>query len=178
MAAVKAFAQRRTRGEVKVEGVLSFIGCFLNDTHVSSEQDLIPCTVLKTTNNLDKDVALMQFNSKALPTGVDRIVDLNQAVISDDDIVVGAPVYTIGFPAGFGIGMTEQGIEANNQDGKVTQMRGDIEFGHNIATTGGASGSPVFNQYGQLIGIHHAGFVVTQGYNLAIKAKYAVELVK
>jgi pSer/pThr/pTyr-binding forkhead associated (FHA) protein len=179
MSAIKEREQKRTNSEVKVEGVLLFIGCFLNDTHISGYQDLVPCTVLKTTDTLDKDVALMQFNSKTLPNGVERIVDLNQAVITDDALVVGAPVFTIGFPAGFDIGLTAQGLEANNQEGKITQIRGDVEFGHNIAIQHGASGSPVFDQYGKLIGIINAGFLgIGDSYNIAIKAKYAVELAK
>jgi S1-C subfamily serine protease len=111
-----------------------------------------------------------------MPNGTETIIDLNQAVISDDGLVVGASLFTIGFPAGFGLGMTAQGIQANNQDGKITQIRGDVEFGHNITIIGGASGSPVFNEYGKLVGIINAGY--EQGYNLAVKAKYAVELVK
>jgi serine protease Do len=164
--------------EVKVEGNLAFIGCFLNDTHVSGIEDLIRCTFIKTSAGKDIDVAVLQINSKTLPNGVERIVDLNQAEITDDALVVGTSVFTIGFPAGFGLGMTAQGIEANNQEGKITQLRGDVEFGHNIAVEHGASGSPVFNQYGKLVGIINAGYEAKQGYNMAVKANYAVELMQ
>jgi pSer/pThr/pTyr-binding forkhead associated (FHA) protein/S1-C subfamily serine protease len=170
-------AIKRIAGNVKVEGRLAFIGCFLNDTYVSGMQDLIRCTPVKTGATNDIDVAVLQINSKTLPGGTETIVDLNQAVISDNGLVVGASVFTIGFPAGFAIGNTALGIQANNQDGKITQLRGDYEFGHNIAIIGGASGSPVFNQYGRLVGVINAGFSGTQ-YNMAIKAKYAVELMQ
>jgi hypothetical protein len=175
---IKKSAQKRTSGEVRVEGKLAFIGCFLNDTYVSGVGDLIPCIPVKTGAAKDLDVAVLQTNSKTTPPGTETIIDLNQAVITDDGIVAGASIFTIGFPAGLGLGLTDQGIQANNQDGKITQMRGDIEFGHNIAIIGGASGSPVFNEYGRLIGIINAGYKYGQGYNLAVKAKYAVELVK
>jgi S1-C subfamily serine protease len=169
-------AIKRTTGAATVEGRLAFIGCFLNDTHVSGMEDLIRCTPIKTGATKDIDVAVLQTNSKTLPGGTETIIDLNQAVITDDGLVPGASIFTIGFPAGFALGLTEQGIQANNQDGKITQIRGDVEFGHNIAIIGGASGSPVFNEYGKLVGIINAGY--TQGYNLAIKAKYVVELAK
>ncbi|GHU12599.1 adenylate cyclase [Spirochaetia bacterium] len=187
MAEIKSREQRKLANssryrhlvsEVKVEGNLDLIGCFVNDTHVSGLEDLIRCTFIKTSASKDIDVAVLQINSKTLPAGVERIVDLNQAEINDDVLVVGSPVFTIGFPAGFDLGMTTQGIQANNQEGKITQLRGDFEFGHNIAVEHGASGSPVFNQYGKLIGIINAGYEGKQGYNMAIKAKYAVELVK
>ncbi|MDR1149135.1 MAG: FHA domain-containing protein [Spirochaetaceae bacterium] len=171
-------AIKKATGETNVEGRLAFIGCFLNDTYVSGIQDLIRCTPLKTGATKDIDVAVLQINSKTLPGGAETIIDLNQAVITDDGLVVGASLFTIGFPAGFDLGMTAQGIQANNQDGKITQIRGDVEFGHNIAVEHGASGSPVFNEYGKLVGIINAGYEKKQGYNMAVKAKYAVELVK
>jgi pSer/pThr/pTyr-binding forkhead associated (FHA) protein len=187
MAAIKVLEQKKLSNlsryrhlvsEVKVEGNLDLIGCFVNDTHVSGLEDLIRCTFIKTSASKDIDVAVLQVNSKTLPAGVERIVNLNEAAVSDEEFVAGKSVFTIGFPAGFGLGMTDQGIEANNQDGKITQLRGDVEFGHNIAVEHGASGSPVFNQYGNLVGIINAGYERKQGYNMAIKAKYAVELLK
>jgi pSer/pThr/pTyr-binding forkhead associated (FHA) protein len=171
-------AIKRATGGANVEGRLAFIGCFVNDTHVSGMQDLIHCTTIKTGATKDIDVAVLQTNSKTLPNGTETIIDLNQAVTTDDGLVVGASIFTIGFPAGFVLGQTDQGIQANNQDGRITQIRGDVEFGHNIAVEHGASGSPVFNEYGKLVGIINAGYERTQGYNMAVKAKYAVELVK
>jgi pSer/pThr/pTyr-binding forkhead associated (FHA) protein/S1-C subfamily serine protease len=171
-------AIKRVSGAAKVTGRLAFIGCFLNDTYVSGMEDLIRCTPLKTGSTNEIDVAVLQTNSKTLPPGTETIVDLNRAVITDDGLVAGTSVFTIGFPAGFGLGMTAQGIQANNQDGKITQNRGDFQFGHNIPSEHGASGSPVFNEYGKLVGILNAGYEAKQGFNMAIKAKYAVELAK
>jgi pSer/pThr/pTyr-binding forkhead associated (FHA) protein len=169
---------KRATGGVNIEGRLAFISCLLNDTYVSDLQDFTRCTPIKTGATNDIDVAVLQTNSKTLPNGTETIIDLDQAVITDDKIVVGASIFTIGFPAGLGLGWTEQGIQANNQDGRITQIRGDVQFGHNIAIEHGASGSPVFNEYGKLVGIINAGYERKQGYNMAVKAKYAVELVK
>jgi S1-C subfamily serine protease len=171
-------AIKRGTGGADVEGRLAFLGCFVNDMYVSGLQDLIHCTTIKTGSTKDIDVAVLQTNSKTLPNGTETIIDLNQAVITDDEFVAGASIFTIGFPAGFILGRTDQGIQANNQDGRITQIRGDVEFGHNIAVEHGASGSPVFNESGKLVGIVNAGYERTQGYNMAVKAKYAVELVK
>ena len=41
----------------------------------------------------------------------------------------------------------------------------------------GASGSPILNDKGQLVGINNAGFE-KQGLNMGVKAKYIVELLK
>jgi pSer/pThr/pTyr-binding forkhead associated (FHA) protein len=160
--------------KVKVEGKLAGIQIIINKTHGGA----IPCVVLKESGSKDIDIGVLQTESHNLPIGVENIIDLTKAIVSDVDIVVGKPVYTIGFPAGESLATTTQGMEANNQDGKITQLRGEYEFGHNIPIIGGASGSPVFNEYGNLIGVIHQGFSGSQGYNMAVKAKHAVELVK
>lgn len=71
--------------------------------------------------------------------------------------------------------------ELHNQihDGSVTQDRGEYDFAHDAEAAGGASGSPIINDRGRLIGIHHAGMTgVTgaQGFSQAIKAKYIKQL--
>jgi pSer/pThr/pTyr-binding forkhead associated (FHA) protein len=64
IAEIKNYEQKRVDGEVKVEGRLTFVGCFLNDTFVSGVQDIIPCTPIKTGATKDIDVAVLQTNSK------------------------------------------------------------------------------------------------------------------
>jgi V8-like Glu-specific endopeptidase len=79
----------------------------------------------------------------------------------------------------FTIGETEIGLEANNQSGEVTQERGEFTYGHNITIHRGASGSPVFNAYGEFAGVIVSGFLgVSQGYNHAVQPRKAVELMK
>lgn len=46
-----------------------------------------------------------------------------------------------------------------------------------MVTEHGASGSPILNDKGQLVGINNAGFE-KQGLNMGVKAKYIVELLK
>ena len=147
----------------------------LNDTHKSSGSK-IPCRVIAESGSDDIDIGIIQVNSKSLPTGVKNIVKLDNAIVNDDEIIIGESVFTIGFPAGEDLATTAQGLEANNQSGEITQVRAKYEFGHNISIIGGASGSPVFNHDGKLIGVIHKGFIRSQGYNMAMKAKYAVEL--
>ncbi len=162
--------------EIVVEPRMVFIGVIPNDSHFTGLGDLIKCSVVKSSTDPKIDIAIIQTNNKSLPTGVTQIVNLSDADV--DGVVIGEKIYSIGFPAGLNIGDTDIGVEANNQSGEVTQDRGGIQFGHNISITGGASGSPIFNEFGQLIGVVNAGYIHTQGYNMAIHAIHAVELAK
>ena len=147
-----------------------------------SESNAIECEEIKGYDDVNKDVAILQTKTRKLPIDVKNIIDINKADLSEDVLTEGRTVFTIGFPYGADIALdSNQDLKNQVHDGAVTQNRGDYEFGHDAETAGGASGSPIFNDKGKLIGVHHAGMTgVTgaQGFNRAIKAKYVVDLVK
>ena len=105
------------------------------------------------------DLALVQTVNKSLPTIKTSYVNVVDSMeISEDYLTVGERVYTIGFPAGTNSLLqnpdNENGMQSIGQGGNIIQKDSEFEFGYNAATVGGASGSPVFNKYGKLIGIN------------------------
>lgn len=163
---------------LEVKHDIVYLAIMRNDTHVSGKSDMTPCTVYKTSNDDNVDVAIIQTNSKQTPNDVENIVNLND-IADEDDLKLGDKIYSIGFPLNFAIGETAIGLEANNQSGEVTQERGEYTYGHNITIHRGASGSPVFDAYGKFAGVIVSGFLgVSQGYNHAIQPKKAVEISK
>ena len=74
-----------------------YTGIALNDTHVSSESDLIACTIYKVSTDEKIDIAIIQTNNKVTPPEVDRLVDLND-IATMDELKPGKRIYTIGFP--------------------------------------------------------------------------------
>ncbi len=164
--------------EVKVTGVLDYIA-LVPQGETFDENNILRCRVVSAGDDKDKVVALIQTVSKRLPPDC-SIVDLPKAFeLSEDSIPQGSHIYTIGFPMGKTLQKEADGpgIQVVAQNGIVTQMF-EFDFGHNAASYGGASGSPIFNKYGKLIGVHHAGYSqqVTQGFNYGVKAKYIKEL--
>lgn len=162
---------------VEVDYVVLSVGIVQNDTFIDSENDLIPCTVLRISDNEDLDVALLQTNTKSIPSG-STFVDLSKAVPSSK-LTLGYKICTIGFPMSFIIGKTSAGLEANNQSGEITQERGAYQYGHNITIHQGASGSPVYDKKGRFAGIIVSGFLgISQGYNHAIHPTPVIEFVE
>lgn len=145
-----------------------------------ANSNAVECTVLKAQDDVEKDVAVLQTVTRSLPSQVKEIVDVEKIEISKDDYKIGNVVYTIGYPYGSSIGLSSNKDLSNQvHRGEISQDRGDYSFGHDAATASGASGSPVFDEYGRLIGVHNAGMTgVTgaQGFNRAIKVKYLLEL--
>ena len=89
--------------------------------------------------------------------------------------------YTMGFPAGVRYQVITDEERKNPeiiklnlyaQGGNINNEPNEYLFGHNAGTKGGASGSPVFNKEGYLIGVHNSGWGDSGSHNFAVKAKY------
>lgn len=158
---------RKLASNISVDYVLVDIGIAQNDTYIDKESDFIPCTIITISDNDELDVALIQTNTKTIPKG-STYVDIFKAVPSDR-MKLGYKICTIGFPLPTILGKTSSGLEANNQSGEITQVRGYYEYGHNITIHQGASGSPVYDSKGRFAGMIVSGFLpISQGYNQAI----------
>lgn len=132
------------------------ISVSMNDAHLSSEKDLLPCTLLKVSDNNNLDVAVLQLNTKETPTSVTHIVDMEN-LADDKHLSMGKNLYTLGFPKGLEWALTQQGVQATNESGSVNQDVSEFLYGHNINVTHGASGSPVFDTKGRFAGIIVSG---------------------
>ncbi len=167
-------------GDVKVTGKLAKIGILLNDSHVNNVYtDAIGCTYLRDSGDPDIDVGLLQTNNKQLPAGVSTYINVDAHAA--DNVKIGSKMYTMGFPLGIDVALTDIGIEARMHSGEITQAQGDVSFGHNATIQHGASGSPIFDEYGTLIGVVNAGWMIggsQQGLNMGIWVKHLAALLQ
>lgn len=151
------------------------VAILLNNTHYNSEKDLITCQVLKVSEDERVDIGLMQINTKMLPAQVKNLVDVND-IVSDQELKPGKKIFILGFPLGFTLAKTSEGLKSNFQNGQVSREPDGFAFGHNVPETGGASGSPVFDEEGRFAGVHYSGMGNIQGFKLAITATQAKKL--
>lgn len=165
----------------------TMIGVAYNNTFIDNVSELHPCIGIKDSKSTD--LAIIQLKNKQTP--VDKYIfnvelprNANGDIMPDkygkptdiDGIAVGAPLYMIGFNSSLSIGSTKEGIKAQLTQGSVSQLVDDLEFMYTIPSLQGSSGSPVLNEYGDLVAIHHAGWVSTQNFNYGIRAKHLREL--
>ena len=168
-----------SRSKVDIVGVNTGLYIVLNGLPIT-QGNLIECVEYNGDVDPNKDVAIIQTETRKLPSSDINIIDIKEADDAEDTYKEGKNVYTIGYPYG-----TSLALDSNNDirnqihDGSITQNMGDYEFSHDAETAGGASGSPILNEKGKLIGVHHAGMTgVTgaQGFNSGIKVKWLKEL--
>ena len=165
--------------KVRVEGVLDYIA-LTPEGEVFDADNITKCRVLSAGDNTDIDIALIQTISKRLPTPKSTYVNVKDSMdVSDEALTIGRHMYTLGFPMLNGLqDSRSDGIHLLARGGSITQILNEYSFGFDAAAFGGASGSPIFNDKGMLIGILNAGVAKSQGFNYGIKAKYVKELIE
>jgi S1-C subfamily serine protease/pSer/pThr/pTyr-binding forkhead associated (FHA) protein len=123
--------------------------------------------VVATSN--ERDVALIKIRSYQGPslTGIDwKGTKARQ----------GEPAALIGYPAGSGFARDRGSVVRTSMTaGILSRVTADlIQF--DGMTTGGSSGSPVFNADGEVISVHRAGLRQGPGFALSVPVKYAIPL--
>lgn len=163
---------------VKVTGVSDAISIIPQAKYFSGE-NLVRCRVLSAGDDINKDVALIQSEKAELPSGSTCVNITDSMLVDDNNLAVGTHIYTIGFPFGISLQKTdsEKGIQVLARGGNITQAPTEFSFGFDAASFGGASGSPIFNKNGMLVGVLNSGVSQSQGFNFGIKAKYVKELI-
>lgn len=88
----------------------------------------------------------------------------------------GEPAALIGYPAGSGFARDRALVVRTSMTaGILSRVTSDlIQF--DGMTTGGSSGSPVFNADGEVISVHRAGLKQGPGFALSVPVKYAIPL--
>lgn len=88
----------------------------------------------------------------------------------------GEPAALIGFPAGSGFARDRGSVVRTSMTaGILSRVTTDlVQF--DGMTTGGSSGSPVFNSDGDVVSIHRAGLRQGPGFALSVPVRYAIAL--
>lgn len=158
-----------------------------NDTYVTNESDFKSCVI--TDIDEENDLAIIQLKDKVTPEGkyvfnipttesLEELVDDNGDKVDIYDMPVGSKLYLIGYNYGPTIASTSTGIKAQVTSGEISQTGDKHHYMYTIPTLGGSSGSPVINEYGDIVAVNFAGLSSTQNFNYGIKAKHLRNLIE
>ena len=142
------------KSKVKITGVLDFIGLAYSGHNVSVIADLDRCSVVCSSKEEDVDLSILQLNNKKTPDFVTKYFDINSCDATTL-VPLKEELSVIGYPAGLGWTFDEKKKELQPmlRTTYCSQSPSKFDFAIQDPTVEGSSGSPVFNQKGQLVGI-------------------------
>lgn len=137
----------------------------------NSAEEWLPCSIEKTSEDQSVDLGVLQLTTKETPNTVVNIINLENAVTDDQTLRPGEKAVMIGYPLGEDLAQTVSGIKVQLYDGQISKESDGTKIQYSVTSTHGASGSPIFNNCGQLIAVNFSGVEQVQGYNFGIIAK-------
>lgn len=177
-----------------------------NGSHITSSNDLIDCFVVKDVPNYDLGIIqiadanefwnVCKLNDtpkwSCEPTKLGGYITYRNLysnfMIPQDKYIFNLynnetrnneeiKLYMIGFNQGPTLASTNDGIKAQITQGYISQNTDSIKIMYSIPALQGSSGSPIVNQYGELVAINFAGINGTQGFNYGIRVERLREIV-
>lgn len=149
-------------------------GCIVNNW---SDFMKNPCVLLKTSQDVNSDLALLQLKSKVTPQ--DKYVfDYTKFDTYNENLKITQPLYMIGFNQGVALAKTNNGINAQFTMGTLTQNPDGTRIVYSIPAVHGSSGSPVIDEDGNLVAVNFAGTNGSDNFNFGIPILRVITFLK
>lgn len=173
---LKAKIDRIKKSEVVISGEIDYITVGYPGQNYTHEDEFQRCFVLCESGNKDIDLAILQLNDKKTPEKIEQLFRPEKFFIGkvepQKDLL-----YVFGYPHGLSWGMNEKSksLEPNLRNTKCSKVQDKYEFEFQASSEGGSSGSPIFNEKGQLVGVLNSGYHGTT-VTFAVLASYLKKL--
>lgn len=161
--------------KLNIVGKMDYITVGYAGRNYTHTDEFERCDVLGESGTADQDVAILQLNKKRTPDEIKYIYDINyfstkQLVPLEDKLFV------IGYPLGlyWGLDDKSKSLEPSIRETKCSKEPSRYTFDFQESSQGGASGSPVFDEKGRVVGVLCTGALL--GPTQAVQAKYIKEL--
>jgi len=158
-----------------------YIGIAYDDTYVTKKEDLQECVIIRTSNNEDVDLALIQTKTKIFnkpPQKIFNFSDNNPNIKENpkehkerdirNPVRINDDVFMIGYNRGFILANTREGIKSQFTSGKISQENDGERILYTIPTLEGSSGSPIIDKWGNLVAVNFAKLSNSQGFSFGI----------
>lgn len=175
---VNSWINRFKNSPLEIDGDNDYLRIGLADHNYNSADELLPVSLCDTLQDAKIDLALIQLNTKQTPAEVKKVIDLSCAIVDVKEIEPLNETYSyLGYPMGLWLNLknNDGGLTPRMNDIKIARKPGKTEIELQGEMIGGASGSPIINKNGQLVGVAYKTLPSTS-ISYGVLAKYAVEL--
>lgn len=169
---VKLIAQLR-KARYTISGKIDHITVGYAGKYYTHTDEFQRCNVLTVSDNKDIDLAILQLNNKETPKDVKYVFNMNN-VYEEKLRPLEDELYTIGYPAGLFWTNDEKNksLEPSIRETKCSKEPGKYYFEFQANSVAGSSGSPVYNEKGELVGVLFGGYSIAGGATKAVHAKF------
>ena len=166
-----------------IEGEMDFLAVGYSGQMYQSISSFDRCMLVAESGDANKDVALLQLNTKKTPDFIKYVFDLSN--VSDKVLnPMSETLYTIGYPHGllWNLDIKERTLSPSIRKTSCSKTPTKYNFEFQESSVGGASGSPVFLFEGslhkkcRLVGILSAAYASEAGPTVAAHAYFLRKL--
>lgn len=157
----------------------SQFGIAYDGSNVNSWDDFMkrPCALLKTSQDANSDLALLQLKSKQTPP--DKYIFYYTKFDPDkENVKITQQLYMIGYNHGVSLAKTNNGINAQFTMGTISQAPDGNRIVYSIPAMHGSSGSPVVDDDGNLVAVNFAGANGSDNFNFGIPILRVITFLK
>lgn len=164
---------RLNKGTYDISGEIDEITVGYAGKYYTHYDEFQRCNVIAESGNEDVDVAILQLNNKRTPDDVKFVFDPLKS-FEGTLVPLKDKLGVIGYPAGLHWGRDDKtkSLEPTIRETKCSKEPGKYEFEFQANSVGGSSGSPVYNEQHQLVGILCSGYQIAGGASMAVHAKF------
>ena len=161
-----------------IKSVLDYVTVGYPGRYYTHRDEYERCFVLGVSSMAEKDVALLQLNTKKTPESIKQVIDINRYYDGKIEPLKDHLVW-IGYPRGNDWGLDESihSLLPQSRETQISKVPGRYVFEFQGESAPGGSGSPIFDKRtGRLFGIIFGGRSSAATYGMACQAKCIKEL--
>lgn len=179
---VKVMLNIIRNSKVLISGKLVYVTVGFPGKNYTHEDEFKRCYVLSESGDREIDLAILQMNDKKTPDDIvngklsngKEIKILNPLeCVAENLVPLKDNFCVIGYPLGLSWGLDDKShaLEPSIRSTQCAKEPSKYTFEFDSNSYGGSSGSPLFNNKGQLVGVLSSGFAGTT-VTYAVHAKY------
>ena len=143
------------------------LGVVYDNTFVETINDFEGCVLVDKSDIADVDLALIQLKSKRTPEHITNYFSLEK-LDKDEEIKLNDDVYMIGYNHGISLANTSEGVKSQFTHGTITQEPDSQRLMYSTPTLPGSSGSPIIDEWGNLVAVNFAKTADFQGFSFGV----------